>query len=100
MTLDVGSEHLDLVRRLLRQNLPAGASVWAFGSRVGGRVKPYSDLDIAIDAGRRLSLDEHAALAEAFSESDLPWRVDLIDRHAVTESFWRRIEDSSEPLHF
>jgi hypothetical protein len=34
----------------------------------------FSDLDLAIDAGRRLTLDEVASLAEAFSESDLPYK--------------------------
>ena len=36
-------------------------------------------------AGRRLTLDEIARLTEAFSDSDLPIKVDLID--------WRNVED-------
>jgi hypothetical protein len=40
---------------------------------------------LAIDAGRRLTLDETARLAEAFSDSDLPYRVDVVD--------WRTIDD-------
>jgi predicted nucleotidyltransferase len=56
-----------------------------FGSRATGRARRYSDLDLAIDAGRPLTLDEIAGLTEAFSDSDLPYKVDIVD--------WRNIED-------
>jgi predicted nucleotidyltransferase len=61
-----------------------------FGSRASGRARRYSDLDPAIDAGRRLTLDEVARLAEAFSDSDLPYKVDLVDWHDIDDR-WRRI---------
>lgn len=98
LSLHIAPEHLALVQRLLREGLPAGATVRVFGSRVTGRVKPYSDLDLLIDAGRRMSLDESGSLAEAFTESDLPWKVDLLDRHGVDEGFLRLIEAVSLPL--
>ena len=46
-------------------------------------------LALAIDAGRRLTLDEIAGLAGAFSESDLPYRVDLVDWHDINDH-WRQ----------
>lgn len=60
-----------------------------FGSRATGRARRYSDLDLAIDAGRRLTLDEIAGLTEAFSDSDLPYKVDLIDWHDIDDR-WRQ----------
>jgi predicted nucleotidyltransferase len=69
-----------------------------FGSRAHGRPRPYSDLDLAIDAGRHLSLTETAALAEAFSESDLPWKVDLLDLQLVGPAFRHVVEQVSIPL--
>jgi predicted nucleotidyltransferase len=98
MTLAVSSTHLDIVRNILGTHLPANAKVWAFGSRATGRVKPYSDLDLLIDAGRRLTLTESADLSEAFSESDLPWKVDFIDRHGTENDFIRRIQPDCIPL--
>ena len=80
-----------IVREVLAAHLPAGARVWVFGSRASGRARRHSDLDLAIDAGRRLSLDETAILAEAFCESDLPFRVDLVDWQAIGDGFRRRI---------
>jgi len=63
------------VSDILRAHLPACARIFAFGSRASAaQAKPCSDLDLLIDAGRPLSLDETAVLAEAFSESDLPFK--------------------------
>ena len=89
--LDVPADALAIVRAILRAHLPAGARVWAFGSRACGRAKPYSDLDLAIDAGRALTLDELAALGEAFSESDLAWKVDVVDWRAAEAGFRDRV---------
>ena len=77
-----------LVLNILRAHLPQNTKVWVFGSRATGRARRYSDLDLAIDAGRRLTLHQTARLAEAFSESDLPYRVDLVDWHDI-EDRWR-----------
>jgi predicted nucleotidyltransferase len=90
--IDLEPAHLALVSNILRAHLPAGARVFVFGSRALARTKPYSDLDLLIDAGRPLSLDDTAVLAEAFSESDLPFKVDLADRHRVEDWFLRIVE--------
>src|SRR5438477_13074259 len=82
--LDLSAEDRRLVWAILTAHLPATAKIWVFGSRASGRARRYSDLDLAIDAGRPLTLDEIAGLAEAFSDSDLPYKVDLAD--------WRNID--------
>ena len=79
-----------IIMQLLRNLLP-DCEVWAFGSRVRGRTKPYSDLDLAIVSDPPLSIDRLAELAEAFSESDLPWKVDLIDWARTSPEFQARI---------
>ena len=85
--IEMAPEHLALVVGILAAHLPQGSTVWVFGSRAAGRARPYSDLDLAVDAGRTLSLDERASLAEAFSDSDLPYKVDLVDWHTVDDRF-------------
>jgi predicted nucleotidyltransferase len=47
MPLDVRSDHLMMVQTILRRNVPE-REVWAFGSRVTGKAKPTSDLDLCI----------------------------------------------------
>ena len=93
-------EHLlALVRTLIRQHAPHH-QFFAFGSRVVWSVadrlsvKPHSDLDLAF-TGEPLPLEQLFALRDAFSQSDLPMRVDI--------SFGRLIcqwGGKCEPGHF
>ena len=83
---------------ILRANLPQNPKVWVFGSRATGRARRYSDLDLAIDAGRPLTLDEIAGLAEAFSDSDLPYKVDVVDWHNVDDPWRQMIVAERVPL--
>ncbi len=99
MILDLPAGHRRLVVGILRENLPAGAKVWVFGSRATGRARRYSDLDLVIDAGHPLTLDETAVLAEAFEESDLPYRVDVVDWFAIGDRFREMIAADRLPLN-
>jgi predicted nucleotidyltransferase len=79
--------HLHLVRRILQKHVP-GYPVWAFGSRVHGKnLKLFSDLDLAVIAEKPLKLDDLIALRRAFSDSDLPFRVDVVDYAAADVGF-------------
>ena len=96
--IDLPAEQRRLVLQILRANLPAAAKVWVFGSRATGRARRYPDLDLAIDAGRPLTLDEAASLADAFSESDLIYRVDVVDWRAIDDRFRQIIAPDRVPL--
>lgn len=67
-------------------------TVWAFGSRVKGSAKKYSDLDLAIVTQKPLSLSKMAMLNEAFDESNLPICVDLVDWASTNKAFQKFIE--------
>jgi predicted nucleotidyltransferase len=85
-------QELTEVRQILQRTAPR-AQAWLFGSRATGRgLKPFSDLDLLLHAEPTLHLTEWADLREAFSASDLPWRVDLVDRQAVTPEFLALVE--------
>lgn len=84
--LTITNEELAIVKRILQTHIP-NLEVWAFGSRVKGNAKPYSDLDLAVITREPLSLQTHADLVDAFSESDLPWKVDIVDWALVAEPF-------------
>lgn len=80
------------MQQILCDALPANAQAWVFGSRATWKTKRSSDLDLAIDAGRPLTRRESGDLAEAFDESDLPYKVDLVDMHTVSPTFKAIIE--------
>ncbi|MFI4959717.1 MAG: nucleotidyltransferase family protein [Lysobacterales bacterium] len=84
--LDLRPEHWVIVRDILAKHAP-NYEVWAFGSRAKGTAKPYSDLDLALITRQPLSLAQGAALADAFADSELPWRVDLVDWATTDEAF-------------
>ena len=76
-------EHcLAFVRTLIRQHAPHHL-FFVFGSRVVGspserrRGKRHSGLDLAF-TGEPLPLEQLFALRDAFSQSDLPMRVDIV----------------------
>ena len=84
--LQLSDSEWQQVNAILQRYLPQ-YEVWAFGSRVKGNAKPYSDLDLAIVSDTPLPLALLAEVAEAFSESDLPWKVDLVDWATTSERF-------------
>lgn len=88
--IDLLPAHWDIGHAILQRRVP-DREVWAFGSRVTGGAKPWSDLDLVVVGDTPMSFSLGAALAEDFSESDLPWRVDVIDWASTTESFRRII---------
>jgi predicted nucleotidyltransferase len=77
---------LEIVREILRRHVP-GREVWAFGSRAKGKARLFSDLDLAVLGDQPLALSIRADLAEDFSESDLPFKVDIVDWATTSERF-------------
>lgn len=75
-----------MVNEILRQIVP-DRTVWAFGSRVNGKARGYSDLDLVILGDAALPTPTLYALQEAFQESELPIRVDVLDWHSLSPSF-------------
>jgi len=72
--IELSPAHWRIVKDILSRHVPQH-EVWAFGSRAKWTAKQYSDLDIAVITESPLSLRVSAALADAFSESNLPWTV-------------------------
>ena len=83
----VAPNHLETVCSILGEHLP-GYEVWAFGSRANGSaVREFSDLDLAVMTEVPLDTLVLADLKEAFTESDLPFKVDVIDWATTSERF-------------
>lgn len=65
--------------------------VRVFGSRAQRKAKPFSDLDLLV-LGPPLDDKLRGMLEEAFDESDLPFRVDIVEAAALSPEFRVRIE--------
>ncbi len=90
--LQLNEKHLALIRELLNRHLP-GVEVWAYGSRIKGTAKPWSDLDLVVFADP-LQQNAVGELREAFEESDLPFRVDLFVWDELPASFKENINEN------
>lgn len=91
MSINMRPDHLGIVLDILRRHVP-GYAVWAYGSRVKGTAKTYSDLDLCIVTESPLDFRVIGSLADDFSESDLPYKVDVVDWAATSPSFRQIIE--------
>ncbi|UCE50226.1 MAG: nucleotidyltransferase domain-containing protein, partial [Phycisphaerales bacterium] len=63
-----------------------------------GEATEHSDLDLAIVGPGRLKRRAKMLLREAFEESDLPFRVDVVDYNTVSEAFRAIIDQSYEVI--
>ena len=91
MLLDVRPDHLKIVQNILQRFVP-NREVWAFGSRAKWLAKEYSDLDLCVLGEIPLSFRTLGLLEEAFDESDLPYKVDVVDWATTSPSFRKIIE--------
>ena len=95
--IDVRPADLETVRRILREHVP-DLEVHAFGSRVAWNARETSDLDLALITAKPLGIDRTAQLRAAFTDSDLPFRVDIVDWATASESFRQRILENHVAL--
>ena len=89
--IDIRPDLWLIVHDILQKHVPH-CEVWAFGSRAKGTAKPYSDLDLAVISPQPLGLLLSASLSEDFSESDLQWKVDVLDWATTSPSFKAIVE--------
>jgi predicted nucleotidyltransferase len=95
--IDLAAEELEIVTRLLSEYAP-DCEVRVFGSRINGSTKPYSDLDLVIISEDKIDNQQLSDLREAFVESDLPFRVDLLNWARISPEFRAVIEKKYEVI--
>ncbi len=95
--IDLNPRHLQTVQHILAEYIP-GCEVRAFGSRVKWTAKDYSDLDLVVVGSKPLNLKQKGQLAEAFEESNLPFRVDVLDWQSISEGFRQGILEKYEVI--
>ena len=89
--IDINPTHLEIVQHILNEHVP-DCEVRAFGSRATWVARDYSDLDLAVVGDRPLKWSILGKLKDAFQESSLPFRVDVLDWHDISDNFRKIIE--------
>ncbi|MBO7550986.1 MAG: nucleotidyltransferase domain-containing protein [Fibrobacter sp.] len=92
MALCLDTEQLETVQRILNLHFE-GVEVWAYGPRVNGTdCPPDMDLELVVISEKPISFEDMTAVEKAFVESELPFRVDIIDWAKLPESLQKQIK--------
>ncbi len=77
-----------IIKEIIFQFLdPEEYKVFIFGSRATGDSKKFSDYDIGIIGKKSVPWKTLALIEEALEESDLPFKVDIVDFSLVSSKF-------------
>ncbi|MEZ7891409.1 MAG: nucleotidyltransferase domain-containing protein [Candidatus Wallbacteria bacterium] len=95
--IDVSDKYLKIILDILARFIPE-CEVRVFGSRCKGKAKKYSDLDLAIVGKEKIDTNKIIEIKDAFEESDLPYRVDVLDWNAISENFKKIINEKYEVI--
>ena len=95
MANEISTAQKKFIIKTIRAILP-DAAILAFGSRIQGGAYPYSDLDIALKSKQPIKLSELGNLKEQFADSDLPFKVDLLDYQSTSDEFRQIINDNAQ----
>lgn len=79
-----GVEQKELIIRMLSALLP-GVKIYLFGSRAKGTYKDISDIDLALDLGRKMDLSEIAQAQNVLEAVNIIHKIDIVDLHSVPE---------------
>ena len=93
MILHVSDKQWTIIKTILSQY---PYSFYAFGSRVKGTHKQYSDLDLCYMDD--IPLHVISFIKEQFEESDLPFTVDLVNYGDCDSDFKQLIKAEMKPL--
>jgi type I restriction enzyme S subunit len=94
----VSESDLTIIKSILQEYVP-DCEVWAFGSRYKWTAKKYSDLDIAVIGKERINLEQIGNMRDAFAESNLPFRVDVLDWQGISKEFQAIIKSGYEVIY-
>jgi len=77
-------EYKDKIVGILTVLFP-DAKIYLFGSRARGTHSERSDIDIAIDDGKPMRPRRVGEANNMFAESNIPYSIDVVDIHSVSE---------------
>jgi predicted nucleotidyltransferase len=95
MSVGVTPEQKKILIRMIHEYFPE-VQIHFFGSRRSGKHKPSSDLDLCLKADSALDPVRFSKLQAELVESELPFKVDLIDWSLIPDFMRNEILNTSE----
>ena len=93
--IDLEEKYLVEIKRILAEYVP-DCEVRAFGSRIEGKARKFSDLDLALVGIEKLDWRKIELLKDTFSATNIPIIIDVIDFNAISDEFRKIIENNYE----
>lgn len=87
--LDLADRYVDFIRNTITSILP-DVEIFIYGSRVQGKAREYSDVDIALKGD--IAFNNLLKLRALFEDSTFPYKVDVVDLDSLTPEFLNIIE--------
>ncbi len=98
MAIDLKKRYLEEILEIIQKTIP-DCQVRIFGSRVTGRSAKFSDLDLVVEGKDELGLSTMVRIKDAFTESNLPFKVDVLDWLAISSEFRRQINQECVAIY-
>lgn len=90
--IELTEHQQQLTCQVLSDFLQPDEEIWVFGSRIKGTARQWSDLDLLIRGPEKLPIKRFYQLQDAFEESELDIRVDVLDWHRTSDAFRQTLE--------
>jgi len=94
----VSPAEMEIILAIIKKHVPE-CDVLAFGSRFRGTHEDTSDLDLAIVGKKKLGLSLIGHIKEDFMESDIPFKVDVLDYHSISPAFRGVVDNGHERIY-
>jgi len=84
----LNNNQIQLIKNIVNPILPNSSyKVFIFGSRATGKNRQFSDVDLGILGSCELDSDKISQITDEFEDSDLPFRVNVVDFAKVSDKF-------------
>lgn len=99
MQYGLSSQQLLVIEHIFRSILlhKWKGRIWIFGSRAAGRYRNYSDIDLLLD-GDPCSILIISLISEALENTNLPFKIDLVDIHKLAPEYAVSVDASKKLL--
>ena len=92
--MQIERKDADLIIKIIRQHLSANVDIFFFGSRVNGSFRKESDIDVLLKGIAPIDLGILSLVKEELEESDIPFKVDILDYHRCSKKMLKNISKS------
>ena len=89
--IDLDEKYVNFIKKAFDERLN-NYKLYLFGSRAKGRARKYSDIDLAVDSPE-LTDKIKADLEIYFTNSTIPYEIDIVDLNNISEKFKNIISD-------